>query len=167
MKTLSLVAFAVLMSNCFIAYPAGFDSTLPKVCYETVNAAQFCTTDNLGKVQVYIYNAGWCPACNSGMSELSSAHVEFANAPVVFASLSGEGFSRGSKPDKVFLQKWKQKHGIPFVVAGKYGDFGTDFQANGAIPFVVIIDKSGNVVQNDNLDTDQILSTVRDLLKKI
>ena len=78
---------------------------LPKLCYDTVDSTEFCTTDNIGNVQVFIYNAGWCGPCNSEIQELSAKHAQFTGKKITFASLSGEGFQRGTKPDKVFLEK--------------------------------------------------------------
>ena len=141
------------------------DEGIANICYDTVDGSQFCTAEHVGNVQVFIYNAGWCPPCNSEMAELSQAYSEFEGKSVTFASLSGEGFSHGSQPDKTFLKQWQTKHHIPFVVAGKFRDFGTNFGANGYIPFSVIVDKSGKIAKSGNLDAAEILSTVRDLLK--
>jgi hypothetical protein len=137
---------------------------LPRVCYATVEGGQFCTTDNLGKIQVFVYNAGWCPACNAELGELPGVASQFTGQPVVFASLSGEGWNRGERPDITFLQEWKLKHNIPFVVAGKYRDFGTAFNPPGYIPFTVIVDKQGNVTKSGSLSSSEISDEVRRLL---
>lgn len=138
---------------------------IPRLCYTDIDQNQFCTHDNVGKVQVYLYNAGWCPPCNEEMDELAAAYPEFENAPVVFASLSGEGFSHGTPPDATFLKGWKNKHQIPFTVAGKNRDFGKTFGNSGSIPFAVIVHPLGFVVKKGNLDVAEITSTVRELLK--
>lgn len=161
------IAFAVLALLVQVSPVSASEiNEIPKVCYDTVDAQQFCTTDNLGKVQVFVYNAGWCPPCNAEMGDLSKMYPEFANQEVVFASLSGEGYARGSKPDQTFLKSWKAKHKIPFVVAGKYKDFGKSFSAPGSIPFAVIVDKAGNVEQKGFVSANQIRSIVRKLLQQ-
>lgn len=139
---------------------------LPQICYDTHDAKQFCTQDNLGKVQVYIYNAGWCPPCNSEMGELAAEVSEFDGQNVKFASLSGEGWQRGQKPDATFLKAWKKKHNIPdsVAVAGKFRDFGSAFGSPGSIPFAVIIDQQGNKSQSGFMSVSQIFSQVKKLL---
>lgn len=138
--------------------------SIPNVCYDTLENTQFCTHDNVGKVQVFIYNAGWCGPCNSEMHELSQDAVQFEGQPVVFASLSGEGWSRGAKPTAKFMGEWKAKHGIPFVVASKYRDFGKAFNSPGSIPFAVIVDKSGAVSKSGFMSSSEISNRVRQLL---
>jgi len=137
---------------------------LPEICYDKVEGGQFCTTDGLGWVQVYIYNAGWCGPCNQEMKELSAAYPEFSIQPVVFVSLSGEGWTRGAKPDATFLAEWQAKHRIPFIVAGKFRDFGKAFNSPGSIPFAVIIGKDGTVVKSGFLPAHEITAKVRELV---
>ena len=172
--------FLLLGASLFLAVPlfaAEFDEdtlsetdpivaapSIPNVCYDTLEGTQFCTHDNVGKVQVYIYNAGWCGPCNSEMHELSQDTAQFEGKPVVFASLSGEGWSRGTKPNAVFMGEWKAKHGIPFVVAGKFRDFGKAFNSPGSIPFAVIVDKKGDVSKSGFLSANDITNRVRQLL---
>lgn len=159
----ALLALALVMSAP-VATLAHAGQQLPELCYETVNGGEFCTTDNLGNIQVFIYSAGWCPPCNAEMRELAPAYQEFAGEPVTFASLSAEGWARRSQPDQAFLRAWQQKHNIPFVVAGKFRDFGQNFNSPGFIPFAVIVDPDGNVAKSGNLSAHQILSEVRRLL---
>lgn len=163
MKYASLLAVLAFTQIGAMANATPFE--LPKVCYTTVDAKEFCTTDNLGKVQVFVYNAGWCGPCNQEMGDLSQLYSEFANEPVVFASLSGEGYQRGTKPDQTFLKAWKKQHSIPFVVAGKFRDFGKAFDAPNSIPFAVIVDKEGNVHQKGFIGANQVASIVRQLLQ--
>jgi thiol-disulfide isomerase/thioredoxin len=137
---------------------------LAKECFTTDTNGQFCTTDNIGKVQVWSFNAGWCPGCNEEMEELPAVSKKFAGQDVVFASLSGEGYSRGSRPDATFLKAWRSQHKIPFVVAGKYRSFGDQFGAQGYIPFNVIVDKAGNIVESGSLSADTIETRVKALL---
>ena len=156
---------ARLLCAVFLFAGISYASVVPNLCYDTVDGTQFCTLDKLGNVQVFIYNAGWCPPCNEEMHALAPAYSEFANSPVTFASLSGEGYAHGSKPDQTFLKSWKQKHNIPFVVAGKYKDFGQSMGASGTIPFAVIVNQKGESVAHGNLSPSTITSTVRKLLK--
>mgnify|MGYP003394691379 CR=1 FL=1 len=155
-----------LIAVCLFSVSAANADTIPNVCYEKLGEGQFCTTENIGKVQVFIFNAGWCGPCNSEVSQLSRDYTQFAEKPVVFASLSGEGYSRGTPPDQTFLKSWQKKHNIPFVVAGKKGDFGTHFGANGYIPFAAIIDKEGNLAESGNLEASAIVQSVKRLLNE-
>ena len=120
--TLAVLSVVCLLQSTTQAKPTQKPKEIAKICYDTVDNSQFCTTDHLGNVQVFIYNAGWCPPCNSEVHELSNSYKQFEGKAVTFASLSGEGFDHGTKPDKAFLEAWKAKHNIPFVVAGKYKD---------------------------------------------
>lgn len=165
MKTTALVLLAACALLQNKVYASEYTpKELTKICYDTVDGSQFCTTDNLGKVQVFIYNAGWCPPCNSEVSELSRNYNQFEGEPVVFASLSGEGFQHGSKPDQAFLKAWKAKHNIPFVVAGKYKDFGKTYGATGTIPFTAIVDGAGNIVAKGNMSPSSVVAKVKSLL---
>ncbi len=138
---------------------------LPNICYDKLEGGQYCTTDGLGWVQVYIYNAGWCGPCNQEMHELAALHAEFSIQPVVFVSLSAEGWSRGQKPDATFMGEWKAKHKIPFIVAGKHRDFGKAFNSPGTIPFAVILKKDGTVAKSGSMSAQEITGTVRGLLE--
>ena len=167
MKKTKLILSALFLVMGLVATASEELPSIPEICYDTVEGTQFCTTDNEGNVKVFVYNAGWCPPCNSEMSELSDMYPEFEGKKVTFASLSGEGFARGSKPDQAFLKAWKKKHSIPdgFVVAGKYKDFGKAFGASGSIPFAVVLDQSGNKVAGGFLSASSIGNKVRSLLK--
>jgi len=161
MKTLSLLV-GVLAFYSGIA-----KADLAKDCFTTVDNTQFCSTDNLGKVQVFVFNAGWCPACNDEMDELGPMYTkQYANKAVVFASLSGEGYGEGSTPTVSFLKQWKSQHKIPFIVGGKKEDFGEAFGESQYIPFTVIIDQQGNVTKTGSLGADEISSEVDRLLGK-
>jgi len=138
---------------------------IPRLCYTDIDQNEFCTHDNIGKIQVYLYNAGWCGPCNEEMEELAGSVAEFEGAPVIFASLSGEGYSQGQAPDATFLKSWKKKHNIPFQVAGKNRDFGKKFGNPGSIPFAVIVHPMGTVVKSGSLDVSEIKSAIRELLK--
>ncbi len=100
------------------------------------------------------------------MGELALQHKQFEGKKVTFASLSGEGFKKSAKPDKTFLDAWKSKHKIPFVVAGAYKDFGKVFGPSGSIPFAVIVDTKGNVVKKGYIDATEIVSLVKKELQK-
>ncbi len=157
-----------LLASLFFVFvtQAVADERIGQVCYDQLGSrTQFCTQDNVGsKVQVLIYNAGWCSPCNDEMDELGDIYPEFQNSAVVFASLSGEGYSHGAKPDQAFLQSWKTKHNIKFTVAGKYKDFGGIFGNPGSIPFAVIVDKAGTISSSGYMSASQIASKVRALL---
>ncbi len=139
---------------------------LAKDCFTTVDNTQFCTTDGLGKVQVFVFDAGWCPYCNQEMDDLAPLYAStYANNPnVIFASLSGEGYDNGSQPDVSFLQQWKSQHNITFVVAGKSEDFGQQFGAQDYIPFSVVVDQTGNITKSGDLSASDIQTEVNRLL---
>ncbi len=144
-----------------------FAAQLPSTCYPTDSGTDFCIQAAVGKVQVLLYNAGWCPACNDEVDSIVAAFPEFDGKNVVFVSLSGNGYNSGSQPNLSYFKQWRSQHHIPagIVVGGKYRDYGEAFGTTGYIPYAVIIDAQGNVVKNDNLDPSEIISTVRDLLK--
>ncbi len=159
MKRLFVIAMVCFGTRSFSA------PELPNICYDKLEGGQFCTTDGLGWVQVYIYNAGWCGPCNDEMRELSMLFDEFSIQPVVFVSMSGEGFGHGTKPDVKFMGEWQQKHKIPFIVASKYRDFGKAFNSPGTIPFAVILKKDGTVAKSGSLSAQEITGTVRALVE--
>ncbi len=162
--TLAVLSVVCLLQSTTQAKPTQKPKEIAKICYDTVDNSQFCTTDHLGNVQVFIYNAGWCPPCNSEVHELSNSYKQFEGKAVTFASLSGEGFDHGTKPDKAFLEAWKAKHNIPFVVAGKYKDFGKAYGASGTIPFTVVVDQTGNIVAKGNMSPSSVVAKVKQLL---
>jgi thiol-disulfide isomerase/thioredoxin len=167
MNVMSLKTSLLLLASLFLI-PAGFAadsvSDIPKACYDTVDGGQFCTTDKEGDVKVFVFNAGWCGPCNQEMAALSRMAPQYEGKPVTFASLSGEGWRRGAKPDQKFLKEWKARHKIPFVVAGKFRDFGKQFGAEGGIPFAVIIDQKGDIAEKGYLEPSDIRRTVDQLL---
>jgi len=164
LKSLLTVTLLTLMHSTTQASVMDETREIAKICYDTVDNSQFCTTDNLGNVQVFIYNAGWCPPCNTEVRELSQSYKQFAGKPVTFASLSGEGFESKSQPNKAFLEKWKAKHKIPFIVAGKYKDFGQAYGATGSIPFTVIVNKQGNISSKGFMSSSSVVAKVKQLL---
>ena len=142
MKTLFLFLF--LCSTTFAVYNVG--DQVGESCYEKLDGGQFCLSYGEGAVRVIVNNAGWCPPCNDELKELGkSAHLEFNPMEVIFISLSAEGYSRNTKPDQTFLASWKEKHKIPFIVAGDYKNFGKDYFSSPAIPNVAILDRSGKL----------------------
>lgn len=163
MKTI----YQTLMFSLVLAISTGVANAapIPNLCYTTLEGGQFCTNDNVGKVQVLVYNAGWCPPCNQEIAELSAGYPEFADKPVVVASLSAEGFSKRSQPDQAFLAEWKKKFNVPFVVAGKHKDFGRALGSTGTIPFTVIVDKQGNIVKKGSMSAGTVYNTIREMLK--
>lgn len=154
----------LILALCLV-FASAARADLQKVCYTTDSGGQFCTTDNLGKVQVYIYNAGWCPDCNQEMDEMPAVFNQFQGRNVVFASLSGQN-DNSAAPDAAFLKDWRQRHNLPagFVVAGKFNDFGTIFNPPGYVPFTVILDAQGNVATSGDLDSSAIATKVQQML---
>jgi peroxiredoxin len=154
-----------ILVACFLLVSAA-RADLKKICYDTDSGGQFCTTDNLGKIQVYIFNAGWCPDCNQEMDQMPPVYNKFLGQNVIFASLSGQD-ENSQAPNQAFLQRWRTEHNLPagFIVAGKDNDFGTNFNPPGYIPFTVILDPQGNVSSSGDLSSSDIAQKVQALLQ--
>ena len=166
MKTIRMFVYTLICSLGLWAQATPVGERIPNVCYDTVEGTQFCTGNQAGNVQVFVFNAGWCGPCNSEMDDVVDLYPQFEGKAVTFASLSGAGWSHGSKVDRQFLQEWKDKHQIPFVVAGKSKDFGKQFGASGTIPFAVVVDKQGNIAQSGFMSASQIARQVHSLLNE-
>ncbi len=137
-----------------LAFPAfaalNIGDSAPNVCYLDISDNQVCVDQMKGAVVVLIYSTGWCPACNDEMRELVPRVKEFKGKPVVFVSLSSQGDTHGSDPDKAFLEAWRKKHNIPFTVAASPKDAGKNFfDPPYYIPATVILDKQGKLVSKE------------------
>jgi len=141
--------------------------TVPNLCWTDVNETTLCLDDKLQTVRVLIYGTGWCPGCNSEMAELAPRAKEFKDKPVVFISLSSEGYSKQSPPDTNFLKQWKAQHRIPFDVAASPKDAGKLFFAPpNYIPNVVVIDKANKLAYKAVMPSiDTLFAEIRKQLK--
>ncbi len=121
-KTILSLAFAFAASTAFGLTEVGDQ---PKnYCWTDMNNAQVCLEDAAHKdsVRVLLYNAGWCGPCNTEFSTLASATNKFKGKPVVFISLSSDGWSRGAGASSNFLKEWFTRHRLntaqaSFIVA--------------------------------------------------
>ncbi len=141
------VVFALVSQSAFALFAVGEKPT--NYCWQDADDNKVCL-DDLCQVRVLMYNTGWCGPCNAEFNEVVSTTNEFNGKPVTFISLSAEGWSAGTKPDKKFLQEWRAKHKLDrglanILVAASPRDAGRDFFASPSIPNVVIIDAGGEV----------------------
>lgn len=138
----------------------------PNLCYTDIDDNQVCTGQLAGAVQVLIYSTGWCPACNQEMAELAPKAKAYQGKAVVFLSLSAQGDTHGSLPDKDFLKKWRDRHNIGFTVAASPRDAGNSFfDPPYYIPAAVILDKDGKLAaKGQGMPVSEILSHVDKLL---
>lgn len=142
--------------------------SVPNKCYTTVDSKRFCLEDAKDTIRVLIHNAGWCGPCNDEMEHLAPlVAANYAGMPVTFVSVSAYGWTSGSMPDQTFLKEWKDKHSIPFVVAGSPRDAGKAyFDPPLFIPNVVIIGKDGHVAYKAVApQINELLQEVNSLLK--
>jgi len=121
-------------------------------CWTDLNAKKVCLADapKAGFASVLLFNAGWCGPCNAEFKELVPAMEKFAGKPVVFISLSSDGYGGGGGADQKFLQSWDAKFGMgkakaSWVVAASPRNAGNDYFKSPSIPNVVILDASGKV----------------------
>jgi peroxiredoxin len=135
----------------------------PGLCYPDVDENQICVETMKGAVVVLIYSTGWCPACNDEMRELAPRVKEFTGKPVVFVSLSSQGDTHGSAPDKNFLASWKKRHNIPFTVAASPKDAGKAFfDPPYYIPAVVVLDKQGKLLAKEQgMSVDDLFAVIQ------
>lgn len=162
MKTISSLVIALLCHSVFAAYRVG--DTMKNDCWDNEVPKKICMDDYKDRVRVLIYSAGWCLPCNREARELAKVK-EFDKKPVTFISISAEGWKGGSKPDEAFLKEWKAKHSITYETVGKHRDFGKDFADSGAVPFVVVVEKSGKVQWTETGPKhDDILKQIRKAL---
>lgn len=159
-----ILCLAVLCSQAFGVFQVG--DLIPNQCWKTSEETQFCLRDAQGSVRVLLFNAGWCGPCNSEFEELVPRVSEFQGKPVSFISLSASGWSQSQSPDTKFLTEWKDKHEVPFVVAGSPKDAGKQFfEPPLYIPSVVILDAMGNLTYKQvNPGVDKMFKEVNRLL---
>ena len=113
-KLLSLV---VLVSSFSAWGMVEVGDTLPNLSW-TDSENKVVTLDELkGGVTVLLYNGGFCAPCNEEFRQLIPRVKEFDGKPVRFVSLSVAGWSSSSPPNAKFLNEWKARHKIPFLVA--------------------------------------------------
>ena len=157
-----------LMSLILLAFAEQkVGETVPETCWKDFEDKQVCLSQSADKVRVLMFNAGWCPACNEKMGELVQKVDVFKNSPVVFYSLSSEGYKRGAPADAEFLKNWKEKHKIPFIVAASPRDPGRKFfEPPLYIPNVVIVGRDGKLTWKEmGPEIDDLLDAVREALK--
>ena len=146
-------------AHAFGAYEVG--DTVGEMCWKDVTERTVCLSDAANNIRVLLYNAGYCPPCNQEFAELVPKVSQFNNQPITFISLSEAGWAGGLKPNTQFLQEWKAKHQIPFMVAASPRDGGIAFGAED-IPNVAIIDKQNKLVYKASLPgAEMILLEVR------
>ncbi len=141
---------------------------VPNKCYTTVEGKQFCLDDAKDTVRVLIHSAGWCGPCNDEMQQLAPKVAEhYKGMPVTFVSVSAYGWTSSSLPDQIFLNEWKTKFSIPFLVVGSHRDAGKAFfDPPLFIPNAVIIGKDGRVAYKEVApEVDVLLQEVNSLLK--
>lgn len=162
MLVVSLNLFAVLKEG----------DKVSNFCWDDINEKKVCLDDYKNMVKVLIYNAGWCPPCNTEFKELGKRVKEFSGKSVVFISLSSQGWKRGDAPNTTFLKEWEKKHNlkfaasqkINFVVAAAPGDFGKNFFTELAIPNVAVVDKTNTLYYKEiGAEVDDIFKKVKEL----
>ena len=139
---------------------------VPNMCWTDANAKQVCLDSFPSTVRVLIYSAGWCPACNAEIDEISARVKEFNGQPVTFISLSSQGDEHGQDPTVDFLKSWKERHNIPFVVAAAPKDAGKHFFTPPLyIPNVALVGKDGKLAYKAVApDVDTLFEEVRKAL---
>ena len=95
------------------------------------------------------------------MSDLAPRVSEFSADPVVFMSILSEGWGHRSTPTPRFLMEWKNRYRISFPVLAAPRDFGKDFNPEGYIPNVAIID------QNGKLAFKEVAPSVSSIFRKV
>lgn len=162
---LMLTAFLLGASRAFGVYQVG--DPVPNLCWNTSGLSQVCLDYAPGVVRVLLFNAGWCGPCNEEFKEIGPKVKEFDGKPVIFVSLSSDGWTNGSKPDSTFLREWEVKHNIPFLVAASPKDAGKKFfDPPLYIPNVAIIGKDGKLAYKAvNPGVSAVFEEVRKHLK--
>lgn len=161
------LGFLLLARPSFSVVQLG--ETVPDMCWNTSENWMLCLSDIRSAVVVLMYGAGWCPGCNDEASEVASRFSEMNGKPVIFISLSSEGFSHGAPVDQAFLNSWKQKHKIPFHVAAAPRDPGKQFfSPPNYIPAVAVIDGEGKLAFKDiEPPISKLFQEVNRLIKEI
>jgi thiol-disulfide isomerase/thioredoxin len=164
LRLTSLLVAMVVSIPSFAVYKIG--DTVGNLCWKNQLDKNVCLNDSAGDVRILLYNAGWCPPCNTEFKELVPQIGEFKNKNVTFISISAEGWSRGAIPNATFLKEWQSKHNIPFEVTGNRRDFGKDFfNPPNYIPNVVIIDENNKLTYAKvNPGADAIMDEVRNMV---
>ncbi len=106
-------------------------------------AEEFALTRLRGKTVVLNFWATWCPPCIDEMPELAELHREIADRN---ATVLGIGIDSASN-----IREFADKHGFPYplLVAGLGGtELARQFgNKAGALPFTVVIDSDGRIVE--------------------
>lgn len=165
MNTKRLLSILVLSCGLSALGAINIGDTVTNYCWKDLESRTICLDDYKGNVRVLLFNAGWCPPCNSHMTELSKRVQEFTDRPVKFISLSLDGWSKGSPADEKFLKQWKVKHGIPFDVAAALRTDYKDLMVVNGIPADGIVDEEGKLrFRGAGVGVDQLFGEVKKLL---
>ena len=115
-----------------------------------------------GKIVVLNFWATWCPPCREEMPELSELHTEYNDKNLVVIGVAVD--------ELALVKEFAQDSPVsyPLLVAENAGmELSSNLgNHNGALPYTVIINANGKVVQTylGRIDKSQISQAIRPLL---
>lgn len=97
-----------------------------------------------GGLLVVNFWATWCAPCIEEMPDLQTVQAEYAGRGVTIIGIAIDNAAA------VKRFRNEQKIGLPLLIAGSAGsDLARDLgNASGALPYTVLVDRSGSVVQS-------------------
>ncbi len=97
-----------------------------------------------GKIIVLNFWATWCPPCREEMPELSQLHQQYQNSNVMVLGIAEDELA----PVREFLQASPVSYPV-FIAENEHMELGASLGNHKAVlPYTVIIDANGNVVQS-------------------
>ena len=165
MSTLRKTTFVALLLGSLVLAPAGFATEVGQPPHDqvgTVDGEAVRLSDQPGKVRVVTFWASWCPPCRKelpvlaqiqskvGTDQLQVYAINYMESERTFRKLSRQ---LGDASDMLFL------HDADGAVGAAYGVQG--------IPFMVILDREGNVAYLHRGYVDSVLDQLIDELNTL
>lgn len=161
---LSFILLLLISTKSFAVIEVG--ESIPNLCWRDNQEKTVCLDDFKENVRILVYTTGWCDYAKTYIEKLVGAIGEFETKPVTFINPSAQGWTTGSAPTIQFLNEWKTKYKIPFIVAASPLDAGKNFFSLISVPNVAVMDREGKLAYKEIAPDFRILfDEIRKALK--
>lgn len=167
MNMIKLSVIGIVIAMSFIAHPVfAFENDFnekqkaPEFAYLNMDKTnKFSPADFKGKYLLIDFWASWCPPCNAAAPELKRLYSEYSNKGFEILGVSIDGNE----------QAWRTKlidkdFGWTNVIAPDSGKEVSTLYSFNSIPFFVLLDNEGNVI-NKGFSIDELPMILKRTIK--